>query len=231
MESMIDFLGRYGVRLLKGLFNFITTNPIRADTVSLSPVSRLFWLKCALESKKIRRFSCGQRQTVLRACWQLNNIYSIFTCSKVCLHSNDWLSSNLCVNAYECARPGHHLNILSSFCLNVSIQYPATAEQRWWIISLSSVMTSITAHLWLISDKIDCVCHLPAWLNPTFPSPAIGQTSGSCRCQTELQDLYVLWDRVVENWPLLYWPIICGTFQYGGAEDDWNWTCQGNTFH
>lgn len=36
---MIDFLGRYGVRLRKGLFNFITTNPIRADTVSPSRVS------------------------------------------------------------------------------------------------------------------------------------------------------------------------------------------------
>jgi len=55
MESMIDFLGRYGVWLRKGLFNFITTNPIRADTVSLSMVLRagqeLFWLKCVSQWK------------------------------------------------------------------------------------------------------------------------------------------------------------------------------------
>ncbi len=68
-----------------------------------------------------------------------------------------------------CARThvSHNLNILSSFCLNVTILPRAAAERRWLIIPLFSVMTSITAHLWLISDKIECVCHLPAWLNHT----------------------------------------------------------------
>lgn len=66
-----------------------------------------------------------------------------------------------------CMCVSHNLNILSSFCLNVTILPRAAAEQRWLIIPLSSVMTSITAHLWLISDKIECVCHLPAWLNHT----------------------------------------------------------------
>ncbi len=66
-----------------------------------------------------------------------------------------------------CTRVSHNLNILSSFCLNVTILPRAAAERRWLIIPLSLVMTSITAHLWLISDKIECVCHLPAWLNHT----------------------------------------------------------------
>lgn len=119
----------------------------------------------------------------------------------------------------------HNLNILSSFCFNVTILPRAAAEQRWLIIPLSSVMTSITAHLWLISDKIECVCHLPAWLNHT-PSTSdwtdcLGLVdvshcyrSHSCRNREVCAVIYLSMSSV--GWLFV---------------QKWSRLCQGNAFH